>query len=191
MLRLTLDPSSVAAVSDHIQNVRERVLVGIRLGMRDAMQGLAQHTAEEAPHGDAAAPVHLSERILQSPEVVETPDQVIGTVGPHGFGKRILGWLESGTQEPAVNLSLARQKYARIQEKIAAGKRVSYAAQIYRERKRAMIYDPTHTHNAEGFFSARQAYSIAPRPFMQRSLDEYAQQIVATIQERLEQAETA
>lgn len=184
MIRLLVDPASVTAVTRHIEQLRERVLVGIRLGMRDAMQGLAEHTADNAPSQTGK----LAERIRQSAQVTETPDQVIGTVGPHGFSKSIARWIEGGVNQPAVDLA---KKYAGLQAKASAGKRLSRTSQAFLEKRRVMIYDPRRTGNPQGFFTSHKAFTVPPRPFMQRSQDDYAAQIREIIQARIEEAKTA
>ena len=184
MIRFVVDPASVTGVTSHIEQLRERVLVGVRLGMRDAMQGLAEHTADNAPSQTGK----LAERLRQSAEVTETPDQIIGTVRPRGFSKSITRWIEGGVKQPAVDLSA---KYAGIQAKLAGGKRISRTSQSFIEKRHVMIYDPRRTGQAQGFFTRHKAFTVPARPFLQQSQESYTANILETIRARIEETKTA
>lgn len=184
MIRFFVDPSSVSAVTSHIEQLRERVLVGVRLGMRDAMQQLAEHTADNAPSQTGK----LAERIRQSAQVTETPDQIVGTVRPPGFSAAITRWIERGVKQPAVDLAA---KYAGIQAKLSAGKRISRTSQAFVEKRRVMIYDPRRTGQAQGFFTSHKAFTVPARPFLERSQEDFKANILDIIRARMEEAKTA
>jgi hypothetical protein len=98
MIKFGVTPESVQEVEDYFKLSQEKILEGIRGGMRLAMEGLATVTAEHAPwkQGDLAL------AIAQSPKVRETPLVIRGSVSTDVGGKHVGLWLEHGIKVPAV-----------------------------------------------------------------------------------------
>ncbi len=100
MILFTISRSSIDAVSNHVENVKQRVLVGIRLGMRDGIRGLAR-AEQEAVSGHSRT--GLLERILgRGGRVIESGEQISAVYRPRYAGKQEHYWLEYGTKNPAV-----------------------------------------------------------------------------------------
>jgi|SRR6185437_11221148 len=100
MILLTIDQAAIDAVTDQIDMLNERMRVGVRLGMRDALRGLAQAESE-------AAAVHhrtgLLEKILgKGTKIIETDDEITGVYRPRYSGKQEHYWMEFGAHVPAV-----------------------------------------------------------------------------------------
>lgn len=101
MILFKLSQDSVESAVGHIESIKERVLVGIRLGMRDGLRGLAQaEVTAVASHRKSG----LLERILsRSGKVIETDQGILATYRPRYSGKQPHYWLESGVNVPAVD----------------------------------------------------------------------------------------
>lgn len=100
MILITIDQAAIEAVTDQVNMLNERMRVGVRLGMRDALRGLAQAESE-------AAAVHhktgLLEKILgKGTKVIETDDEITGVYRPRYPGKQEHYWMEFGAHVPAV-----------------------------------------------------------------------------------------
>jgi hypothetical protein len=105
MIRFDITPGSVDALASHIDHVKERLLVGIRLGMKDGLRGLSLAEVEAAaPHRKTG----LLEEILgrATGRVVETDTEVTGTYRPRSRDKQPHYWLEFGAHVPAVKNKL-------------------------------------------------------------------------------------
>ena len=107
MITLQVEQASIDQLKSYLERVRQGILRGIREGMMEGMQGLAAAVVTEM---GVAAIVNrtgaLSEAILDSPKVTETPEVIRGTVTA-AVGKKRLGiWLEEGTHVPAVEGNL-------------------------------------------------------------------------------------
>lgn len=104
MIDLELDPRSVDSTIDYVDQMRQRILQGVRVGMNDAMQALAWNVVDKLQ----GSPIQsrsgkLMGGILGSPRVTENADYVRGSVaGRSSDGKPIGLWLEEGTHVPAV-----------------------------------------------------------------------------------------
>ncbi len=100
MILFTVNRASIDAVSNHIENVKQRVLVGIRLGMRDGIRGLARAEVEAVSGHTRTG---LLERILgRGGRVIESGEQISAVYRPRYAGKQEHYWLEYGTKNPAV-----------------------------------------------------------------------------------------
>jgi hypothetical protein len=81
MIDIRIDPASTSQVLDHMDLVRERLLVHVREGMKQAMHGLAENVGGKL-QGD---PIHshsgdLLAAVLKSPRVWENGRSIGGTV---------------------------------------------------------------------------------------------------------------
>jgi hypothetical protein len=100
MILFSVNRASIDAVSNHIENVKQRVLVGIRLGMRDGIRGLAQ--AEVEAVGGHRRTGLLARILGRGGRVIETGDQITAVYRPRYAGKQEHYWLEYGTKNSAV-----------------------------------------------------------------------------------------
>jgi|GEM_PF-5278324 len=100
MILFQITQTSVDASVAHIENMQERILVGIRLGMRDGVRGLAQaEAAAAAPHRKTG----LLERILgRAGRVIETGTEIVAIYKPRSSSKQPHYWLEYGVSIPEV-----------------------------------------------------------------------------------------
>ena len=147
MILFTVSRSSIDAVSNHIDNVKQRVLVGIRLGMRDGIRSLAQAEVEAvAGHRRTG----LLARILgRGGRVIETGDKITAVYRPRYAGKQEHYWLEYGTKNPSVEGKLMQINVA--------------GATVYRMSRRAfqMPGQPFFFATAEGFRGLRHFAQLA------------------------------
>jgi hypothetical protein len=107
MLDFFVDEASVSEVTDHLEQTRQNILAGIRVGMKEAMEGLSWTVADKLQGNPIVSRTgQLLGRILASPKVTETATYIKGTVDAE-LGQKHLGlWLEGGTDVPAVKGSL-------------------------------------------------------------------------------------
>jgi hypothetical protein len=103
-VELVVKPESVDEVLEHVDVVRQRILEGIRGGMKQAMEDLAYNVADKLfGNPIVSRSGELATAILESPKVTETPEVIRGTVTAD-VGRKHLGiWLEEGTHVPAVD----------------------------------------------------------------------------------------
>jgi hypothetical protein len=100
MILFTIRRSSIDAVSNHVENVKQRVLVGIRLGMRDGIRALARAEVEAVSGHRRTG---LLERILgRGGRVIESGEQISAVYRPRYAGKQEHYWLQYGVKNPAV-----------------------------------------------------------------------------------------
>jgi hypothetical protein len=116
MLLLEISQTSIAEVAEYIDHVKERALVGIRLGMRDGVRGLAQAEVEA---GSAHPPApgnkesdHLATILGRAGRVIETEDEINAVYQPRSAGKQPHYWLEFGADVPEVEHTLMRMNLA-------------------------------------------------------------------------------
>ena len=101
MILFTINRASMDAISNHIEDVKQSVLVGIRLGMHDGIRALARAEAEAASGHSRTG---LLERILsRAGRVIETQDLITAVYRPRSPGKQPHYWLEYGVKNPAVS----------------------------------------------------------------------------------------
>lgn len=101
MLLFNISQTSVDAVTEHIENIKQRIMVGIRLGMRDGIRGLAQ--AEVQATSGHTKSGELARILASSGKVFETADQIVAVYRPRNAGKQPHYWLEYGTHVPEVS----------------------------------------------------------------------------------------
>jgi hypothetical protein len=100
MILFSIDQSSVDATVANIDHVKERVLVGIRLGMRDGIRALAQAEADAVASRTKSG--YLEEILGRAGRVIETEDKITAIYRPRAQGKQPHYWLEYGAHVPAV-----------------------------------------------------------------------------------------
>jgi hypothetical protein len=103
VLTFAVDEASVTEVTDYLEQTRQNILAGIRVGMKEAMEGLSWTVADKLQGNPIVSRSGaLLGRVLASPKVTETAAYIKGTVDAE-LGKKHLGiWLEGGTDVPAV-----------------------------------------------------------------------------------------
>jgi hypothetical protein len=103
VITLKVEQASVDSTVAYIDQVKERILVGIRSGMKEAMEGLAA-AVESKLEGDpiTSHTGELAGAIAKSPKVTETASIIRGTVTADVGLKHLGIWLEEGTHVPAV-----------------------------------------------------------------------------------------
>jgi hypothetical protein len=103
MLDLYVDEASVTEVTDYLEQTRQNILAGIRVGMKEAMEGLSWTVADKLQGNPIVSRSgQLLGRILASPKVTETATYIKGTVDAELGAKHLGLWLEGGTDVPAV-----------------------------------------------------------------------------------------
>jgi hypothetical protein len=101
MILITINPESITGIVDHLASVYRRILVGIRLGLRDGLRGLA---AAEVEAASSHRRTGLLERILGQPgRIIETDDSIVAIYRPRFSGKQPHYWLEYGAHIPEVS----------------------------------------------------------------------------------------
>jgi hypothetical protein len=102
-LALYLDPASVDQTQEYINQVRQRILAGLRAGMMEAMEGLAWNVADKLSGNPIVSRSgDLLGAVIASPHVSETAEILRGTVHADVGAKHVGLWLEEGTHVPAV-----------------------------------------------------------------------------------------
>lgn len=110
MLLFEIQKSSIDETVAYIDHVKERALVGIRLGMRDGVRGLAEAeveaTAGHAPSPNSKDSDKLATILGKAGRVIETETEVVAVYQPRNRGKQPHYWLEYGAEIPAVERTL-------------------------------------------------------------------------------------
>jgi hypothetical protein len=106
MILFHLSQTSVDESISYIDHLKERILVGIRLGMKDGVQGLRQAEVDagsshhsERPEKDSDK---LSNILARAGRVIEAGDAITAIYKPRNAGKQPHYWLEYGVNVPAV-----------------------------------------------------------------------------------------
>jgi phage gpG-like protein len=177
---------NLAEATDIFEQARLRILVGIRLGIRDAIKQL--HEAAVA-NGEGIAPQWVLDALTDS--IYETDEYIVGNVAPRGSARGGLAWSEKGTRVPAYRVpsKYMQELAAMVASAKKAGEPMSSRwRRMKTTRKNVLILDPHHSGYGEEFFTSHRAFSVSARPFMQRTQDEAQEQIVATIKSRIAEA---
>jgi hypothetical protein len=107
MILFTLDKTSVDSAVSYIDHLQERILVGVRLGMRDGVKGLAKAEVEAASSHQGTDPKtaehdKLANILGRAGRVIETDESVTAVYKPRNLGKQPHYWLEYGVNIPEV-----------------------------------------------------------------------------------------
>src|ERR1019366_5006525 len=146
----------VPATQDYLEQVRQRILAGVRAGMFEGMDGLAATMVERLSEAVTTRTGELAAALLRNPRVFEKEDEYIEgsevarTGNKHSSNLGL--WLEFGTSVPAT-----------VQGKF--GKLFSFTA---------ADGDSVYTHG-------HKAFQVAPHPFFNEAFREYYQTILDTI----------
>ena len=102
MIAAQVDPASLVAVVDHLEQTRKNIFAAIKAGMLQGMEGLSSNVADKLQGTPIVSRSGaLLGAILGSPKVTENADVIRGTVSSN-VGRMPLGlWLEEGTSVPA------------------------------------------------------------------------------------------
>jgi hypothetical protein len=110
MILFSLSQTSIDESISYIDHVKERILVGIRLGMRDGVRGLRDAEVEASadhPSDPRNKPNDLLANILgRAGRVIETDTEITAIYKPRNAGKQPHYWLEYGVTIPAVEDTL-------------------------------------------------------------------------------------
>ena len=117
MILFSISRASIDAVANHVDEVKRRVLVAIRLGMSAGIRGLAQ--AEVQATEDHTRTGKLEHILGRAGRVVESGDQIVAIYRPRSPDLQPHYWLQYGTKNPAVGgqlmkLSLGNQVFYRM-----------------------------------------------------------------------------
>lgn len=100
MLTTTIDDS---AVPDYLDQVRLRIMSGIRGGMQQVVEGLSWNVADKLQGNPIVSRSgRLLGAVLGSAKVTESESYIKGTVSGMVNGKPLGLWLEEGISVPAV-----------------------------------------------------------------------------------------
>jgi hypothetical protein len=115
MILFNLSQTSVDESISYIDHLKERILVGVRLGMKDGVQGLRQAEVEAASaHPPDPRPEKDNDRLAsilgRAGRVIETEDAIAAIYKPRNRGKQPHYWLEYGVNIPAVEDTLMAMK---------------------------------------------------------------------------------
>jgi hypothetical protein len=162
MVLFTLDKTSVDSTVSYIDHLQERILVGVRVGMKDGVKGLAQAEVEAAaahPSDPRSKPNDMLANILgRSGRVIETDDDINAIYKPRNAGKQAHYWLEYGYHVPAVGNTVMN---------MIVGMR------------------------APGVYRAHKEFSVPARPFFFSIGEGYQGQFFEKIQARVREAMSA
>jgi hypothetical protein len=158
MITVTVDQASVTETIDHLEAVRKRIFIGVKQGMREAMEGLAGvAVAEMGAAGIENRTGELAENILKSPRIWENAGEIGGTVKAKATmklkGRSFEGYLgtalDEGFHVKAVDGNLFR----------------------FTEPDADTLYARGHA-----------AFDVKPHPFLQRASESFAPSIIDIIQ---------
>jgi hypothetical protein len=164
MLQIVIEQSSVDSVDSYIERVKLRIFKQMRLGMKEAMQGLAAEAVGQASSaGIQARTGQLFADILASPKVRETTDVIVGRVSTQSEmtsgGRKFKGYLgtaiDEGFHVPAVEGKLLKFTPAGAETRFSRG---------------------------------HVPFDVAPHPFLRRSKESFAAQIMQIIATRVAEA---
>ncbi len=159
MILFSLSQTSIDECVSYIDHVQERILVGIRLGMRDGIRGLREAEVEAAgdhPPDPRNKPNDLLSNILgRAGRVIETDSEVTAIYKPRNAGKQPHYWLEYGVNIPSVEGILMN---------MVAGMR------------------------APGFYSAHKEFSEAAKPFILATGEGYQGEFLEKVEQRVDEA---
>lgn len=157
-----VDPASVVEVGDYIEGVRARLLAGIREGMQEGMEALANvagNNLQAITSGQRQGPGRVLSALLQSPRVWQNQKAIGGYISAYVPGKGdVGGWLERGTSVPAV------------------------------QGAKGMMYGFYAADGQSVFTHGHKAFTVAPHPFMQPALDEMTSTLIEIIQSKVANA---
>jgi hypothetical protein len=107
MILFNLSQTSVDSTVSYIDHLQERILVGIRLGMKDGVRGLREAEVEAGaahpPDPRNTKSNDLLANILgRAGRVIETGEEITAIYKPRNAGKQPHYWLENGVNIPAV-----------------------------------------------------------------------------------------
>jgi hypothetical protein len=104
MLNVIIEQHSVDGVLNYVERTRQRIFEQMRVGMKEAMEGLAGETVYQAQAaGIRARTYQLFTDILNSPRVSETPELISGRVTAESEmtsgGRKFKGYLGTAIDE--------------------------------------------------------------------------------------------
>ena len=164
MLRLVVEQRSVDSVVGYVERVKLRIFAQMRLGMQEAMEGLAGEAVSQASAaGIQARTGALFTDILNSPRVKETPELITGTVRTQSDmtsgGRKFKGYLGTALDEG-------------FHVRAVSGKLFQFTA-----ANSDTLYSMGHV-----------AFDVAPHPFLREAKEAFTSPIMEIIAARVAEA---
>jgi len=164
MLQIIIEQRNVDSVVGYVERVKQRIFEKMRIGMREAMDGLADETVAQA--GAAGIQPRTGELfldILSSPKVKETPELIIGTVDTQSEmtsgGRKFKGYLGTALDEG-------------FHVRAVEGKLFQFTT-----ADSDTLYSLGHT-----------AFDVKPHPFLRQAKDAFTAPIMEIIEARVAEA---
>ena len=164
MLQFVVEQRSVDSVVGYIERTKLKIFAQMKLGLQEAMQGLAGEAVSQASAaGIQARTGELFADILASPRVAETPELIVGRVSAKSEmtsgGRKFEGYLGTAVDEgfhvPAVT---------------------------------DMLLQFTPAGSETRFTRGHVAFDVAPHPFLRQAKEVFTDPIMQIIAARVAEA---
>jgi hypothetical protein len=164
MLQIVIEQSSVDGVAAYLDRVKLRIFANMKLGMQEAMEGLAAEAVTQASAaGIQARTGALFRDILESPKVKETAELIVGRVSAESEmtsgGRKFRGYLGTALDE-GFHVSVVEGK----------------------------LFQFTPPGAETRFTRGHVAFDVAPHPFLSRAKQAFADPIMEIIAARVAEA---
>jgi hypothetical protein len=131
--------ASASDIGDKLEVVRKKIVAAMKVGMGEAMEGLAAHAAGMAPVRTG----NLVAAIMRSPQVRQAGGDIIGTVSGDVGKKHVALWQEKGIKVPEVRklMVIGNQEFIRQHRAFDVAGRpfMNPALETYRDQITAII----------------------------------------------------
>jgi hypothetical protein len=176
MLQLTVEQRSVDSVVDYVERVKMRIFAQMRVGMREAMEGLAAEAVSQASTaGIQMRTGQLFEDILNSPSVHETAELIVGGIGVKSDmtikGRTFQGYL--GTA---------------LDEGYTVPSAVPLSRKIDKAQGTAGVFQFIAANGDTRFTFGHKAIRVRPHPFLRQAKEAFTDPIMEIIAARVAEA---
>jgi hypothetical protein len=176
MLQIVIEQRSVDNTLAYVERVKLRIFAQMKLGMQEAMQGLAgEAVAQASAAGIQARTGQLFADILRSPSVSENSDLIFGSVSPKSEmtigGRKFEGFLGTALDEGFVTPSTA-----------SPGRKIDSA------QGDSKVFAFITSSGSTRYTFGHGAIRVRPHPFLRRSKESFAAQIMQIIATRVAEA---
>lgn len=131
--------ASAGDVGDNLEAIRKKIIAAMKVGMGEAMVGLAGYAAGMAPVRSGS----LRDAIMRSPQVRQAGGDIIGTVSGDVGQKHVALWQERGIKVPEVHklMVIGNQNFIRQHRafQVPARPFMNPALEAYRDQITAII----------------------------------------------------